>query len=607
MAKIEITNAMKQPKRKVLFPLGLKLALIVALILMGSIWAITSLTALMVTAESVRTAENINSAINTRAASGIEDRLYKIRSDALLLLDMISTTGDDIASAWQLRNIFFERNPNIAAVIVPGAQSIGNQQFFTTNEISQNDLDTWLAKETRALELAKQNVPVLRNVTPELGISLLALFYPWQSNGVEDAAVVFFSPQNLLEITAAGFSSTMVVNGDGDVLVHPDFSQVQTGANISGSIFFEALKKNPGETIRISYSEGKNRIMASGCRISFADVAVFSTLEYSFIAEQLTVISRRNLLLSLAVLSLAFLVTWFFSKSITNPLKRLTAAAGRIKSGEFYLDLKPKSRDEIGVLTERFIEMGQGLSQWEEVRDLVGRYNSRATTDMAMRGELNFQGEHIQAVILSVDLLLFPVVSRDMTAKDSLELLNSFIAKMMNCVEKTGGVVDKIMGRRMIALWGVPSSSGHFADEVMKSINSVLLMRNIICEINAGRGNSGHPLIQMNCGIHSGEVLAGRIGASQYNRYSVIGKNVDVAVNCGEACDLAETDIIISSTIQDMVASRIIAEKLALRQFGTDLRMFGLVNLVPAQGQENHWPLTLNDVRHMLGKVHDQF
>ena len=170
MAKIEITNVMKQSKRRVLFPLGIKLALIVALILMGSIWTITSLTTLMVSAELVRTAENTNFTINSRAAAGIEERLYKMRSDALLILNIVSAAGDNTASTSQLRNFFFERNPNIAAVIVPGAQSIINQQFLTNNELSRDVLDSWLAAETRAMEQAKQNT--IRPIEHSEGLGL---------------------------------------------------------------------------------------------------------------------------------------------------------------------------------------------------------------------------------------------------------------------------------------------------------------------------------------------------------------------------------------------------------------------------------------------------
>ena len=579
MAENKIASVMNLPRQKILLPLGLKLTVIVTLILLGSIWAITSMLSLMVSSEFVRTAEDTNFAINSRAASGIEERLYKMRSESLLLLDMNSAEGNNFSMALQFRNIFFERNPDIAAVFVPGSEEIINRQFFTNNEISPDVLNDWLASETGATEQAKENVPVLCNVVHELGINLLALFYPWQNKGYKELMVVFFSPQSLSEITAAGSSSTMVVNGDGDVLIHPDFNQVISGANVSGSSYFDALKKEPGESVRISYTEGKNRFVAAGHRISFADVAVFSTLEYSFITKKLAVVSRRSIMLSVTILFLSILVTWFFSKSITNSLKKLTAAAGRIKTGEFYLDLKPDSWDELGALTEEFIEMGHGLTQWEEMRDLLGHYNNREIINKAMKGELNLTGEYLQAVILSVDYISFSSVAGELDAQASLSLLNSFIAKVINCVERADGVVDKIVGSRIIALWGIPFSTLNLAGEVMNSLRSAMMMRNLITEFNSGKEDSNQPLLRMSCGIHVGEVLAGRIGAFRFNKYSVIGKNIDTAILCGKACALADTDIIISKAVLDLVADQIVTEEVSQDKIGNgELTMFRVVD-----------------------------
>ena len=603
MRETETTDPKNYPRIKIPFPLGLKLALIVTLIILGSIWTITSLLGLIVSTEFVRTAEDTNFAINSRAASGIEERLYRIRSEALMLIDMSSITEVSSPLVWQqLRNTFFERNPTFAAVVIPGVQEFINRQFFINNEMPPDILNDWLAMQAGTIEQARRNVPAIRNVTPELGISLLAFFYPWQGSGFERAMVVFFSPQSLSEITAAGSSSTMVVNGDGDVLIHPDFSQVQAGANISGNAFFDALKKDPGETVRITYTEGRNRFVAAGQRISFADAAVISTLEYSLITEQIAVINRRSIMLSMIVLFLSILVTWFFSKSITNPVKKLINAAGRIKSGEFYLDLKPsKSLDELGTLTDRFIEMGKGISRWEEMRDLVGNYNSREIVNKAMSGELALDGDRLQAVILSVDFISFSAISGKLEAEESLNLLNSFIAKMINCIERTGGVVDKLLGSRIIALWGIPFSSGDIAGEALKSLNSALMMRNLVYEYNSGKEKSKEPLIRMGCGIHAGEVLAGRIGAFRYNKYTVIGENVDQAVLCGEACAPAEIDIIISKAVRELTAKHIIAEELPPKQFAQgELSMFGLVDLDSYQDKENS-SYTLDDVRDFLG------
>jgi len=184
-------------RRRIRFPFGIKLALIVTLILLGSIWTITSLMAFMVSSEFVRTAGNTNFDINSRAASGIKERLYKIRSETLLFLDLTTAMEANDSQLRLIRNLFFERNPNIAVIIIPGIQENRNRLFFTHNEIPMEVFNACLAKEADAVERAKRGEPILRNVSPELGINILALFYPWYNMGTEETAIVFFIPENL--------------------------------------------------------------------------------------------------------------------------------------------------------------------------------------------------------------------------------------------------------------------------------------------------------------------------------------------------------------------------------------------------------------------------
>ena len=555
----------------------------------------------MVGSEFIRTASDTNFDINNRAASGITNRLYQIRSQALLLLDMTAAAGSNSTMTKELRNIFFERNPNIVEVIIPGRQDIINQPFFSANEISTDTVDAWLTKETAALDRAKVGVPVLKNVSPVLGINILALFYPWQDAGVAEAVVVLFSPENLSEIAGTGSSFTMVINGDGDILVHPDFNQVLTGVNIVDNPLVQALRKSSGDSVRLNYSQGGSRFVGAGQQISFADAAVLSSKDYSLITEQIVAVSRRNILLSITVMFLTILVTWLFSRSISAAIKNLTAAAARIESGEFGLDLKPKSRDELGILTEGFNRMGKGLRQREETEKLVGRYNSRELTEKSIAGTLNLNGEFVRAVVLSVDFSSFPDNSKNLDAPEALELLNFFISKTAEIAERHGGMAEKTLGNRMIALWGVPSSSGDNAGDVTQSLNSVLAMRQFLWDLNTEREAQGKIPLRMSCGIHTGDILAGRVGTSAFHEYSFSGETIDDAISAGQTALPAETDIVITEAVRELAGSRFLAEEINVSLPGkSDLRCFALVNLAAEDQGKQRWPSTLNDVRESL-------
>ncbi|MCL2479091.1 MAG: HAMP domain-containing protein [Treponema sp.] len=613
MAETGLTKKAKLT-RGLFFPFGIKLALIVTLILLGSIWTITTLMALMVSSEFARTADNSNFDINVRAAAGIRERLYKIRSEALYLLDLDTALGSNSLQAQQIRTMFFERNPNIAAIFINDEtypQDIINQTFFTNNEVSSDDLKTWLAGSSDVIKQAQDGVPVIKNVSPVLGINLLALFYPWQADGLQQSFTVFFSPENLAEISGTGSSTTFVVNGDGDILIHPDFSKVLEGGNIGGSPLAAALAKAPGDSVRLDYTEGGSRFVGAGNRIPFADTAVYSTIGYSIITEQITGVTRRNIYLSVTVLFLAILVTWFFSKTITNPLKRLSAAAAQIEAGEFDLNLKTGSRDEFGALTGQFNRMGQGLIKWTDAKKLVGRYTGDDLFSRAMQGKLNLSGEYGKAIVLSVEFITFAEISQNLEAGQSLELLNSFLQKITEQVQKDHGLTDKINGSRLIAYWNIPNDA-QAGEQCMECLHTVITLRSAFWEINTEREGKNLPLYRMGCGIQVGDILAGRIGTSLDYQYAIAGRTVDDAIRAAEACVPSELDIILNGAAKNLAGPLIICEDIEVKkrkshkkktdtaQEKPELRLFGLVNMTPQGLEKPRWPFNLNDVRESL-------
>ena len=602
--KPKIPDEKKSPNGKLRIPFGVKLTAIVTLILLGSIWIITSLMALMVGTEFIRTAEETNFAINNRAASGIRERLYQIRSDALLLLDLDAGLRNNRPLQIQSRTMFFERNPNIAGIIIPGKQDLVNRSFIIHNEISPEALQAWITKENAAVERAKAGEPVLRNAAPEFGIYLLAFFYPWQNSGVEEAAVIFFSPQSLSEITGPGSNTTVVSNEEGDILVSPDFDQVLRGENISTHTLFARLWNDTGESVRLNYTERGKRYVGAGHLIPLANAAVFSSLEYSIITEQVTAVTRRNILLAVTVMFLSILVTWFYSRMITVPLKRLIAAAGQIEQGNFNPDLKVKSGDEVGTLTERFLTMGQGLGRWENTRNLVGRFENPEIMNDVMAGKINLSGENLPAVVLSATMVSFYDTAGE---ADRLTHLNFLFSKLADSIEKTGGVVDKIFGNKLIALWGIPSSSEGIDSNVMNCLHSVTALRTSLWDINTEQAKEDKPSYRINFGIHTGNVLAGRMGSSRFYQYTVAGETIDQAMKAGAACIDSKIDIVITEAVRDLAGSRILAEELEFNgQLKSDSRLFGLVNLTPSQDNEKQrWPFTLKDVQESLrGRTH---
>ena len=83
----------EQKTIKVRFPIGIKLVLIVSILVIVSLGAITYLVNFFVSDDVRITAENTNFDANTRSASAVKNTITQMRSNALLLLDVIANSN----------------------------------------------------------------------------------------------------------------------------------------------------------------------------------------------------------------------------------------------------------------------------------------------------------------------------------------------------------------------------------------------------------------------------------------------------------------------------------------------------------------------------------
>ena len=78
---------------------------------------------------------------------------------------------------------------------------------------------------------------------------------------------------------------------------------------------------------------------------------------------------QKSVLIAALVAGLTGVVlALFFSRSITKPLKSLTAAARRLKGGDLDKRVEEEPKGEVGELAEAFNSMAEGLQRQEELR-----------------------------------------------------------------------------------------------------------------------------------------------------------------------------------------------------------------------------------------------
>ncbi|MDR1899782.1 MAG: HAMP domain-containing protein [Treponema sp.] len=615
------------PRRmRVRFPIGAKLVSIITTLLLISLGAITVMVSVLVTNDIRVTAENNNFTVNTRSATEAEHILTETRSNMTMLLRILSILGAGARSE-TVTEAFFEEYPDIAAVAIFGGDSAPpvsgegsagdtrfiNQEFFRRNEIDPSLVETFIrdtgvSGEAGTSKEVGASKEILLNAAPVFEIPLLVMLLPLIEDGEEKTAALFFSSDSLTEAFGTGVNASFMINRAGDILVHADHTLVRSGANLSGRPFIRDMHES-GETSRrtlqtLFTGEDGKRYFGAYTRLSLAGAAVITNVEYDVVFEGIAATTRRNIFLTAGVLFLSILFVWFFSKTISGPLKNLSAAAAQIRDGRYEVELTTRNRDEIGLLTESFVEMSRGLAERERLKDTFGRFINKEIAEQAMKGELKLGGENKRVSIFFSDIRGFTALAEKFKPHDVVEFLNQYLTRMVDCVNQTGGVVDKFIGDAIMGVWGAPVSAGSPARDAMNCVRAALRMRRRLREYNKTRGSPRRPVIRIGCGINTGDVVAGQIGSSQRMEYTVIGDAVNLASRTESLNKPLHTDILITENTWRLVKDHIIAEEMppvTVKGKEKPVRLFAVVNIRVRPGKVQPPPASLAELRQLLG------
>jgi len=623
------------------FSIGAKLITIISIIVIVSLGSITALVSWMVHRDLRIAAEENNFEMNRRSAIEAEDLLSNARSNSRILIQTITALGSQTSVINETTNFFWAENPQIAAIffIVPGRQEqlLVNRQYFSSRDIDESLASSYFYGQRAAMGRAVRGETVLQNAAPHFSRSLLSMFFPWQGTGIGG---VLFSSEVLNNNFGFLVNQSYMLNVDGDLLAHADFSLLKDGTNVADLEFIRPILNSTDKTKQVliesdfgvlqSYSreidkditliiwekvqylidnyirkekkEERTRQYIAYNKLNSVGAVVITSIDYDKIFEGLNATTRRNVFLTIAVLSISIIFIWFFSKTISIPLKTLAHAARQIESGEFNLNLRAKNRDEIGVLTASFQKMCTALN-------IFGRFTNREIAVKAMRGEIKPGGFAKHGTVFFSDIRDFTAKSEHFTNVFGIEAsdkivswLNSYFTQMIECVEKTNGVVDKFIGDAVMAHWGTAYTAGSPRKDAFNGVKAALMMRKALYFLNRERkkGDPANPSIRIGCGLNSGIVTAGQLGSDRRMEYTVIGDPVNLASRIESLTKTLGVDILISEDTWKLVGDKFLTEEMpsvAVKGKKKPVRVFAVINFMG----EAKGPQTLEEVRGLLG------
>jgi class 3 adenylate cyclase/tetratricopeptide (TPR) repeat protein len=145
---------------------------------------------------------------------------------------------------------------------------------------------------------------------------------------------------------------------------------------------------------------------------------------------------------------------------------------------------------------------------------------------------LQAAGQRRDVTILFVDLAGFTDLAQRVDPEDLYELIQQFIRLLVEDVYKYEGMVDKLIGDGLMALFGAPISHENNAE---RAVRSAIDMLSDVARLNAEMRQSLPFDLRVHIGLNAGTVIVGGVGSDLLMNYTAIGDTVNLAQRLMEA------------------------------------------------------------------------
>ena len=187
--------------------------------------------------------------------------------------------------------------------------------------------------------------------------------------------------------------------------------------------------------------------------------------------------------------------------------------------------------------------------------------------------EFSEEGERRELTMLFADVRGFTPFSEYQSPDVIFATLNLYLRAMIQSVLNESGMIDKIIGDAVMAIFGVMPTGGIAADH---AIRAAIRMLDSVREVNLQQMKQGHSPLDIGIGVATGPVVVGYLGTKDRRTFSVIGHHVNLAARLESQARTGEI-LIDDNTYRsatDPVKSRFSMTHLTLKGFSSSSRAY---------------------------------
>lgn len=320
-------------------------------------------------------------------------------------------------------------------------------------------------------------------------------------------------------------------------------------------------------TVEEEMSRDKYGLSLSGyAPIRRPDGAPFALVGVDILAPSIEAMRERVLAATLIMFGAAALIMAFMAvvlgRRIRGPINDINVAAARIAKGDFEHELKLERRDEFGLMGHHFNTIAKSLKERDFLRDTFGRYVSPdvAKKVLADRSAAALGGEEREVTVVFSDIEGYSTMTEVISPKESLALLNTYLAAMNEIIDQHQGCIIEFLGDAILTVFNAPNDVDNHADV---GVRCALAMRAKLEEMNRVWDTmpiaqlwhkAGKDRLRARIGIHTGRVVAGNLGSRTRVKYGLIGDVVNVAARIEALNKKVGTTLLLSDVTKARLA-----------------------------------------------------
>ena len=179
-----------------------------------------------------------------------------------------------------------------------------------------------------------------------------------------------------------------------------------------------------------------------------------------------------------------------------------------------------------GCLAVNYI---QAAAERRQVTNTFKRYVApEIVNELLKEGSkaLELGGEEREIAVLFVDVRGFTAMSEKLEPAEVVEILNSYLTLIADCILRNGGTLDKFIGDAAMAFWGAPLEQ---EDYVLRAARAAMDMVEGAGELSEDLMRRFGRTVSFGIGIHVGKAVVGNVGSPKRMDYTAIGDTVNTA------------------------------------------------------------------------------